>query len=104
MTREEATLRAWPVWPAQIERLVRFGDVLVGVFRGQVVTVFDIKNWRRETPAERAAAAQTWSRSGPERVIFDGVPSKRWAHLAGRPSPGRRMTGWPVQYVDTPAL
>ena len=103
ITADTATLAAWPVRPAERRRLNDFADVLVGVFRGEVVTAYDVTRWRFETDAERAEAARNWPRNFP-RVIFEGAPSQVWAQLIGTANPGRPFTQWPVQYLDTTAL
>jgi len=47
-TAEAATQGAWPVCPADFERLDDFADVIAGVFREKVVTAFDITGSRWE--------------------------------------------------------
>jgi hypothetical protein len=64
------------------------GDAILGIFRDMVVTAYDI------TGSERRPDS---------RVRFSGVPSKRWAHLIGAPSPASAwMQGQarPVKYLD----
>jgi hypothetical protein len=100
MTTEDALLVAWPVRPSEEEQLVRAADVLLGVFRGEVVAAYDITDWRWETPQERAEAAREWRRHFP-RVIFEGRPSKRCQHLIGTANPAGSFTRWPVKYLDT---
>lgn len=41
-TAEGATLAAWPVRPAELARLANFADVILGVFRGDVVAAYDV--------------------------------------------------------------
>src|SRR5258708_19120174 len=103
ITAETATLAAWPVRPAELARLADFADVILGVFRGEVVAAYDITSWRLETEAERERAAREWRRHFP-RVVFEGTPWQTWAHLIGTSSPGRPWTQWPVQYLDAAAL
>jgi hypothetical protein len=92
------------VRPAEFERLDEFADVIAGVFRERVVSVFDITGRRWENNAERAAALQQGlSRENP-RIIFHVVASHAWAGLIGTANPGRPFTQWPVQYIDTATL
>ncbi|MFH7337134.1 hypothetical protein [Streptomyces sp. KHY 26] len=89
-TAAEVTLSAW----AQIsdDRLRQYGDAVLGVYQKEVVTAFDITGWSR-------------TREG--RVVFEGNPSRRWAHLIGTPNPGKpwvRGQARPVQYLDTAIL
>lgn len=98
-TAEAATQGAWPVRPAEFEDLDEYADVLAGVFRERVVSVYDITAWRWETSAERAAALrQGLSRQNP-RIVFNINGSPAWAGLIGSANPGRPFTQWPVQYV-----
>lgn len=100
-TAEAATQGAWPVRPADLERLDDYADIIAGVFRAKVVSVFDITGWRWETNAERAAALQHGlSRENP-RIVCDVVPSQAWARLIGTANPGRAFSRWPLQYIDT---
>lgn len=103
-TPEAATQGAWPVRPTELESLDSFADVIAGVFRERVVSVFEITGWQWESDAERAAAIrQGHSRDNP-RIVFEIRPSDRWAGLVGRSNPGRPFTRWPVQYLDTAAV
>jgi hypothetical protein len=47
----------------------------------------------------------SWHRTCDDRVVFDGQPSAKWAHLVGTPNPGKpwrvRGIARPVQYLDT---
>lgn len=100
ITTEDALLVAWPVRPSEEEHLLRDTDVLLGVFRGEVVAAYDITGWRWETPQERATAAREWRRHYP-RVIFAGRPSQSWQHLIGTANPAGSFTQWPVKYLGT---
>jgi hypothetical protein len=103
-TAEAATQGAWPLRLAEFEHLDEFADVIAGVFREQVVSVFEIIGWRWETNAERAAALrQGLSRQNP-RIVFDIASSQAWAGLIGTANPGRPFTQWPVQYIHTAKL
>ena len=89
-TAAEVTLGDW----AQMtdEDVERYGDVILGIFRNEVVSAFDVTGWKRRPD---------------RRVTFQGVPSKSWAHLIGTPNPGKRWVpgqARPVQYLATTAL
>ena len=103
-TAEWATLRAWPVWPRQYARLADFADVILGVYRGQVVTAYDITGWREETDAEMLKGISQGHPRHCPRVIFEGRPSQGWKHLIGSSNPGQPFTQWPVQYLETSTL
>lgn len=87
-TAAEVTLGEWAQVPE--EALTEFGDAILGVYKHEVVSAFDIDGWTRD----------------PEtgRVTFTGTESERWAHLIGGPNPGPRWTqgqARPVKYLDT---
>jgi hypothetical protein len=69
------------------ESLQQHGDAVLGVYQNEVVTAFDITGWSR-------------NREG--RVVFEGTPSQKWAHLIGTPNPGKPHQTW--QYVDAATL
>lgn len=71
----------------------RYGDVVLGIHRNEVVTAFDIDSWHRD--------GQTG------RVRFEGRPSERWSYLLGTPNPGPEWVkgaARPVKYLDTRVL
>lgn len=87
----DATLKSWKVDEARLER---YADTILGVYRNQVVTAYDITSWSAD-PDE------------PGRIVFAGEESTRWAQLIGRPNPGApwvRGQVWPVKYLDTGEL
>jgi hypothetical protein len=71
---------AWPVRPAEEADLARYADVILGIHRGEVISAYDVTDWRREEDAERAhEKGQGLPRHWP-RVVFDGTRSSTWAH------------------------
>ncbi|MGW5301710.1 DUF6508 domain-containing protein [Rhodococcus aetherivorans] len=78
------------------DKLDTYADTIVGIYRNEVVTAFDITGWRRLADGADAG-----------RIAFTGRPSTRWTHLIGTPNPGRTWTkgmARPIQYLDTTAL
>jgi hypothetical protein len=72
--------------------LSAYADCVLGIYQNQVVTAFDITGWHRQPNG---------------RVTFEGVQSKRWAHLIAGPNPGpawSRGQVRPVKYLDTRVL
>lgn len=86
----EFTLGDWTrVSDAAIEQ---YGDVVVGVYRGRVVSAFDVTGF---------------TRSDEGLVIFAGVPSQKWAWLIGSEVPGgpwKRGEARPVRYFESSAV
>ncbi len=70
-----ALLGSWPVRSAEMANLGRYADVIAGVFRGQMVAVYDITGRRAEKPSEHADAKAHGHGRRFERVIFGGNPS-----------------------------
>src|SRR5947209_18379225 len=70
---QERTLGSW----AQITNkdLEAHADVILGVYRNEVVTAYDIESWTRDETNGR--------------VTFKGKPSEKWAHLIHTPNPGK---------------
>lgn len=86
----DATLGRWYRGPDA--RIEQYGDAIAGVYRGRIVSVFDIEDY---------------SRDADHRVTFTGRVSRRWAaHLLGTPAPYPWLPGQgrPVKYVDSGAL
>ena len=95
------TFYAWPVRPAEEAALARYADVILGIHRGEVVTAYDITDWRREKDAERQyEASHGLPRSWP-RIVFEGTPSATWAYLIGTACPAPPPGQWPIRYVAT---
>jgi len=89
-TAEDVTLGAW----AQIKDadLEDHADAILGIYKNEVVTAFDIDDWRR---------------GEDKRVTFVGHPSHKWAHLIGTPNPGKPWVqgqARPVQILPTTVL
>lgn len=87
-TAEEVTLGQWS--RITDEALETYADVIVGVYKHEVVSVFDIESWTRN-PED-------------DRITFTGTPSDTWAHLIGGPNPGPRWAqghARPIKYLDT---
>jgi hypothetical protein len=84
-TPADVTLGAWAHMKEQ--SLDEHADAILGIYQHEVVAAFDITGWSR-------------TREG--RVVFEGNPSRRWAHLIGTPNPGKRHQTW--QYVDAASL
>lgn len=73
-----------------------YADSILGIYKNEVVTAFDLTGWQRLTEGPDAG-----------RVTFTGRPSQQWKHLIGTPNPGTPWTAGmarPVQYLDTPTL
>ncbi len=92
-TAADVTLKAW----AQIKDadLENHADVILGIYKNEVVTAFDIT----EKP--------TRGEDDDKRVTFTGQPSQKWAHLIGMPTPGKPWVpgqGRPVQVLPTTIL
>ena len=89
LSAAESTLGRWYRVPDA--RIEQYGDAIAGVFRGRIVSVFDIEDYTREDD---------------ERVTFVGSNSARWAHLVGTPTPDPWLPGLgrPVKYLDTDLL
>src|SRR5438874_8432397 len=86
----DVTLGSW----AQIKDadLEAHADAILGIFKNEVVTAFDIDDWTRGTD---------------KRVTFAGQPSQKWAQLIGTPNPGRPWVqgqARPVQVLPTAVL
>lgn len=78
------------------DKLESHADAVLGIYKNEVVTAFDITGWRRLTDGNDAG-----------RIAFTGHPSRRWGHLIGTPNPGTPWTkgmARPVQYLDTRIL
>lgn len=78
------------------DKLDTYADTILGIYKNEVVTAFDITGWQKLTDGTDAG-----------RVAFTGHPSTRWAHLIGTPNPGRYWTkgmARPIQYLDTADL
>lgn len=78
------------------DKLDTYADTIVGIYKNEVVTAFDIIGWKKLTDG-----------TGAGRIAFTGHPSSRWAHLIGTSNPGRPWTkgmARPVQYLDTRVL
>jgi hypothetical protein len=87
---DRATLEAWA--GIKDESLDAYGDAVLGIYRNQAVTAYDITGWTRLPDG---------------RVKFTGVESKKWKHLIGSASPGDpwiRGQARPVKYLDTRVL
>jgi hypothetical protein len=87
---DRATLEAWA--GIKDESLDAYGDAMLGIYRNQAVTAYDITGWTRLPDG---------------RVKFTGVESKKWKHLIGSASPGEpwiRGQARPVKYLDTRVL
>jgi hypothetical protein len=87
---EDVTLKAWA--GISDEALDAHGDGVLGIYRGEVVTAFDVTGWSRRPDG---------------RVVFEGAPSKRWGCLVGTPNPGAAWvqgSARPVKYLDTVLL
>lgn len=78
------------------DKLDTYADTIIGIYKNEVVTAFDITGWQKQTDGTDAG-----------RIAFTGHPSSRWAHLIGTPNPGKPWTkgmARPIQYLDTTAL
>ena len=78
------------------DKLDSYADAVLGIYKNEVVTAFDITGWNRLTEGTNAG-----------RIAFTGAPSLRWRHLIGTPNPGtpgRKGMARPVQYLDTRVL
>lgn len=87
----DVTLGAW----AQIKDadLDAHADSILGVYKNEVVTAFDIARWHRDRKNDR--------------VTFVGRPSQTWAHLIGTPNPGKQWVqgmARPIQILPTTIL
>ncbi len=87
----EITLGAW----AQLsdKDLETHADAILGIYKNEVVTAFDIEGWSRD--------------EGSGRVTFMGKPSQEWGHLVGTPNPGKPWVqgmSRPVQVFPTAVL
>lgn len=82
----EAASKWWRI----SERLLKLeGDLLLAVANNIMVGVFDIVAWSRDDENDG-------------KVVFDLLPSSRWGHLVGQPSPvtwGRHQAN-PVRKVN----
>jgi hypothetical protein len=85
---------AWRIAPERLATFGAHGDVLVAVCENRVVAAFDITGHTRDKRTHR--------------VTFSGIPSSRWHHLLGRPTPsvpwGRNRSAWPLRFVETEML
>lgn len=71
----------------------QYGDAILGIYKNEVVTAYDITGYTRN-PTD-------------DRVIFTGTQSTTWDHLIGQPNPGKRWVrgqSRPIQYLDTTTL
>lgn len=88
MSAADATLGDW--YGLSEAKLTEYGDALIGVFEHQVVSAYDVSGWHRTSEG---------------KIVFNGTPSKKWAHLIGTPNPGKpwgvRGKARPIQYLDT---
>jgi hypothetical protein len=89
-TAAEVTLRDWAaITDADLNI---YADAVLGIFRNEVVSAFDVTSWERGEDG---------------RIRFHGEPSMEWSHLIGTPNPGKpwvRGMARPVQYLSTTAL
>ena len=69
-----ALVGSWPVRPDELANLDSYADAIAGVFRGQVVAIYDITGSRAERPSERAEAQAHGPGRRFERVISKAVP------------------------------
>lgn len=84
---DDATLGWWA--GVTDEAATRYGDVVVGVFKDQVVSVYDAEGFERDEEG---------------RVFFDGRESSEFAPMIGKRSPVKpwvRGQARPIQYIDT---
>ena len=84
---EDATLGWWA--GVTDEAIERYGDVVVGVYNDQVVSVYDVKTHERQEDG---------------RVYFDAEESAEFAPMVGQKSPVKpwvRGQARPIQYVET---
>lgn len=75
------------------DSLDTYADAILGIYKNEVVTAFDIIGWHRLTEGPDAG-----------RVAFTGERSQQWKHLIGTPNPGKPWTAGmarPIQYLDT---
>jgi len=91
-----ATLGSW----AQIKDadLKDHADAILGIYKNEVVTAFDIVPGDDKKP---------WRRGDDNRVTFNGQRSRKWDHLIGTPNPGKPWVqgqGRPVQVLPTVVL
>lgn len=73
-----------------------YADAILGIYKHEVVSAFDITGWHRLTEGPDAG-----------RIAFTGEPSQQWKHLIGTANPGTPWTAGmarPVQYLDTHTL
>lgn len=85
----DVTLGEWAL--VADKAIENYGDVVCGVYAGEVVSAYDV------TGHERVDGG---------RVRFAGIPSVEWSSLIGQASPvtwGRGQAR-PVRYLDTDAL
>lgn len=78
------------------DKLDSYADAVLGIYKNEVVTAFDITGWNRLTEGTDVG-----------RIAFTGTPSLRWWHLIGTPNPGtpwKKGMARPVQYLDTRVL
>lgn len=78
------------------DKLDSYADSVLGIYRNEVVSAFDITGWHRLTEGDDAG-----------RIAFTGRPSVRWHHLIGTPNPGtpwKKGMARPVQYLETRVL
>lgn len=88
----DVTRRAW----AQIKDadLKAHADAILGIYKNDVVTAFDIEGWTRSEDEDK-------------RVTFVVHSSQKWAHLIGTPNPGKPWVqgqARPVQILPTTVL
>ncbi len=84
---DDATLGWWA--GVTDEAAARYGDVVLGVFKEQVVSAFDTVGYQRDAEG---------------RVFFDGEESSEFGAMIGKPSPVKpwvRGQARPIQYIDT---
>lgn len=84
---DDATLGWWA--DVNDEAVARYGDVVVGVYKDQVVSVYDVTGHERREDG---------------RVYFTAEPSVEFAPLLHRRSPVKpwvRGQARPIQYIDT---
>jgi hypothetical protein len=84
----QATLGDW--YGISDSNLAQYADVLLPIFDNAVACAWDVTGWHR---------------TSEDKIIFDGQPSAKWAHLIGTPNPGKpwgvRGMARPIQYLDT---
>jgi len=91
MTADQATLAAWPIKQDIVDEDGRVGDVILGIYKNEVVSAYDITGH---------------DYTSDDRVVFKGTPSTEWDYLIGGRSPLPWVSGqqWPVQHLPTKTM